>query len=141
MCNTGKTRRHLEKLYVTGQAGGGWNARQQSRLRGTTTEKTAINTVTITPGCGEHSTGGGGKANMKSGTANTTGGPGDFTTHNNVGPDAMTWASTWEMMNRKLEAFATRNTDSSDRGGSKSRKTFKKPKDSKMIQTDALILG
>ena len=34
------------------------------------------------------------------------------------------------MMNRTLEAFATRNTDSvtSDRGSGKSRKTFKKPK-------------
>ena len=68
---------------------------------------------------------------MKSGTANTRSGPGDSTTHNNVGPDAMTWASTWEMMNRTLEAFATRNTDSSDRGGNKSRKTFKKPKEVK----------
>ena len=75
--------------------------------------------------------GGGGKAIMKSGTANTTGGPGDSTTHNNVGPDVMTWASTWEMMNRTLEAFATRNTDSSDRGINKSRKTFKKPKEFK----------
>ena len=74
---------------------------------------------------------GGGKAIMKSGTANTTGGPGDSTTHNNVGPDVMTWASTWEMMNRRLEAFATRNTDSSDRGSNKSRKTFKKPKEFK----------
>ena len=70
----------------------------------------------------------GAKAIIKSGTANTTSGPGDSTTHNNVGPDAMTWASTWEMMNRTLEAFATRNTDSSDRGSNKSRKTFKKPK-------------
>ena len=68
----------------------------------------------------------GAKAIMKSGTANTTSGPGDSTTHNNVGPDVMTWASTWEMMNRTLEAFATRNTDSSDRGSNKSRKTFKK---------------
>ena len=74
---------------------------------------------------------GGGKAIMKSGTANTTSGPGDSTTHNNVGPDVMTWASTWEMMNRTLEAFATRNTDSSDRGSNKSRKTFKKPKEFK----------
>ena len=68
---------------------------------------------------------------MKSGTANTTSGPGDSTTNNNVGPDAMTWASTWEMMNRTLEAFATRNTDSSERGGGKSRETFKKPKEFK----------
>ena len=48
-----------------------------------------------------------------------------------VGPDAMTWASTWEMMNRTLKAFASRNTDSSERGGGKSRKTFKKPKEFK----------
>ena len=40
---------------------------------------------------------------MKSGTANTTSGPGDSTTHNDVGPDVMTWASTWEMVNRTLE--------------------------------------
>ena len=68
---------------------------------------------------------------MKSGTANTTSGPGDSTTYNNAGPDAMTWASTWEMMNITLEAFATRNTESSERGGGKSRKTFKKPKEFK----------
>ena len=68
---------------------------------------------------------------MKSGTANLTSGPGDSTTYNNVGPDAMTWASTWEMMNRTLEAFATRNTDSSERGGCKSRKIFKTPKEFK----------
>ena len=43
----------------------------------------------------------------------------------------MMWASTWEMMNKTLEAFAPRNTDSSDRGGGKSRKTFKKPKEFK----------
>ena len=41
----------------------------------------------------------------------------------------MTCASTWEMTNRTLEAFAKRNTDSSERGGGKSRKTFKKPKE------------
>ena len=35
------------------------------------------------------------------------------------------------MMNRTLEAIATRNTDSSERGGGKSRKTFKKPKETK----------
>ena len=71
------------------------------------------------------------KTIMKNGTANTTSGPGDSTAHSNPGPDAMTWASTWEMMNRTLEAFATRNTDSSDRGWGKSRKTFKKPKEFK----------
>ena len=68
---------------------------------------------------------------MKSATANTTSGPGDSMTHNNVGPDVMTWASTWETMNRTLEAFTTRNTDSGDRGSNKSRKTFKKPKEFK----------
>ena len=34
-------------------------------------------------------------------------------------------------MNRTVEAFATRNTDSSDRGSGKSIKTFKKPKEIK----------
>ena len=38
------------------------------------------------------------------------------------------------MTNRTLEAFAKRNTDSSDRGSSKSRKTFKKPNE---IQDDS----
>ena len=73
----------------------------------------------------------GARAIVKNGTVNTTSDPGDSTTQNNVAPDAMTWANTWEMMNRTLEAFATRNTDSSDRGGNKSRKTFKKPKEFK----------
>ena len=71
------------------------------------------------------------KTIMKSGTSNTTTGPGDSTANSNAGPDAMTWANTWEMMNRTLEAFATRNTDSSDRREGKSRKTFKKPKEFK----------
>ena len=71
------------------------------------------------------------KTIMKSGTSNTTSGPGDSTASSNAGPDAMTWASTWEMMNRTLEAFATRNTNSSDRRDGKSRKTFKKPKEFK----------
>ena len=71
------------------------------------------------------------KTIMKNGTSNTTSGQGDSTANSNASPDAMTWASNWEMMNRTLEAFATRNTDSSDRGGGKSRKTFKKPKEFK----------
>ena len=71
------------------------------------------------------------KTIMKNGTSNTTTGPGDSTANSNTGPDAMTWASTWEMMNRTLEAFATTNTDSSDRREGKSRKTFKKPKEFK----------
>ena len=68
---------------------------------------------------------------MKGGTSNSTNGPGDPTTSTNGEPDAMAWANTWEMMNRTLEAFATRNTDSCERGGGKSRKTFKKPKETK----------
>ena len=75
--------------------------------------------------------GGGGKTIIKSEASTTTNGPGDSTTSNNVGPDAVTWASTWETMNRTFEAFATRNTDSSERGGGKSRKTFKKSKEFK----------
>ena len=68
---------------------------------------------------------------MKGGTSNTTNAREDSNSNNNVAPDAMTWASTWEMINRTLEAFATRKTDSSERGGGKSRKTFQKPKEFK----------
>ena len=71
------------------------------------------------------------KTIMKNGTSSTTTGPGDSTTNSNAGPDALTWANTWEMMNRTLEALATRNTDSNDRREGKSRKTFKKPKEFK----------
>ena len=71
------------------------------------------------------------KTIMKNGMSSTTTGPGDSTANSNAGPDAMTWANTWEMMNRTLEAFATRNTNSSDRRDGKSRKTFKKPKEFK----------
>ena len=46
------------------------------------------------PGRSEHRTRGG-QTIMKSETSNTTNGPGDSTTSNNVGPDAMTWVSTW----------------------------------------------
>ena len=99
-------------------------ARQQSRFCGTTTEQAGV--YTVTPGCSEQRTRGA-KTIMKSGTSYTTNGPGDSTTSNNVGPDDMTWANTCEMMNRTMEAFATRNTDSSGRGGGKSKKTFKKP--------------
>ena len=81
------------------------------------------NTVSIAPTAD--------KTITKSGNSNTTSGPGDSTASSNAGPDAMTWASTWEMMNRTLEAFATRNTNSSDRRDGKSRKTFKKPKEFK----------
>ena len=66
---------------------------------------------------------------MKGGTSNTTSAPEDSSTNTNIAPDAMTWASTWEMMNRTLEAFATRNSGSNERGSGKSRKTFKKPKE------------
>ena len=68
---------------------------------------------------------------MKGGSSNTTNAPEVSSTNTNVVPDAMTYVSTWEMMNRTLEAFATRNTDSSDRGSGKSSETFKKPKEFK----------
>ena len=68
---------------------------------------------------------------MNVGTTNSTNAPGVSSRNTNVAPDAITWASTWEMMNRTLEAFATGNTDSSERGSGESRKTFKKPKEFK----------
>ena len=68
----------------------------------------------------------GSKTTMKGGTSNSTNAPG---------------ASNWEILNRKFEAFATKNTDSSDRGISKSRKTFKKSKEFKATQMAALTPG
>ena len=83
----------------------------------------------------------GSKTTMKDGTSNSTNAPGGPSTHTSVTPDTMTWASTWEIMNRKFEAFATRNTGSSDRGIGKSRKTFKKSKEFKATQMAALTPG
>ena len=65
---------------------------------------------------------------MNLGASNSTRTSEDSGSHKGAQPDAMTWASTWEMMNRTLEAFATINTDSSDIGSGESGKTFKKPK-------------
>ena len=68
----------------------------------------------------------GSNTNMKGGISNSTSAPGDSSTHKSVTPDAMRWASTWEMMNKTLEAFATKKTGSSDRGSGKFSKAFKK---------------
>ena len=68
---------------------------------------------------------------MKGGASNSTLIPEDSNIHTSITPDAITWASAWEKMNRTLEAIVTKNTESSDRGGGKSRKTFKKPKEFK----------
>ena len=89
-------------------------------------ESTPLPRIAFSTGAGES------KTIMKGGTSNSTNAPGDSSTHANVAPDAMTWASTWEMTKKTLEAFATRNTESSDRSG-KSRKTFKKPKEFKDV--------
>ena len=79
---------------------------------------------------------------VKGGTPNATNGSRYSTSSNNVGPDAMTWAITWEMMNRTLEAFAIRNTDSSERGGGKSRKKPSRNRRClKMTQMDASTHG
>ena len=71
---------------------------------------------------------GGIRTAKKVGVSNVTRTTEDSGSHTDVRPDAMMGANTLEMMNRTLESFATRNTDSSDRGSGKSRKTFKKPK-------------
>ena len=63
---------------------------------------------------------------MKVGVSKSTRTTEDSGSHTGVQPDAMTSGNTWEKMNRTLEASATRNTDSNDRGSGKSRKTFKK---------------
>ena len=71
------------------------------------------------------------KTATNGGVSNSTRIPRDSSAHTGITPDAMTWANIWDMMNRTLEAFASRNTESSDRGGGKSRKTSKKPNEFK----------
>ena len=63
---------------------------------------------------------------MKVGASNSTRTTEESVSYTGVQSDAMTWANTWETMNRTLKAFATRNTDSRDRGSGKSRKNFQK---------------
>ena len=84
---------------------------------------------------------GGIRTAMKMGVSNSTRTKEVSGSRTGLKPDAMTWANTWELMNRTLEAFATRNTDSSDRGSGKSRKSFKNLRNSKKIQMVALIHG
>ena len=59
------------------------------------------------------------KTATKGGLSNSSMIPSDSGTHRSVTPDAMTWANTWEMMNKHLwqmfvflgtQAIATRNT-------------------------------
>ena len=76
------------------------------------------------------------KTATKGGVPNSTRIPTDLGAHTSVTLDAMTWVNTWEMMNRTLEVFAKRNNESSDRGGGKSRKAFKKPKEFKDYSDD-----
>ena len=80
------------------------------------------------------------KTTMKGGTSTATNAPGDSRTQTSVTLDAMTWASTWETMNRTLQAFPTSNADSSDRGKN-FRKNFKKPRKLKTTRKAALTPG
>ena len=70
-------------------------------------------------------------------------GPGDSTANSNAGPDAMTWASTWEMMNRTLEAFASpRGTLTRAIGETeKQEKLSRSQRNSKTTPMDASTLG
>ena len=81
--------------------------------------------------------GGGGKLIIKSGTSATTNCPGDSTTSNKVGPDAMTWTSTWEMRKRSLRETLTRVKEEVANPGKPSRSQ----KILRTTQTDASTLG
>ena len=52
-----------------------------------------------------------GGTRMNVGASNSTRTSEDSGSHTGVQTDAMSWASTWERMNRTREAFETRNTD------------------------------
>ena len=51
-----------------------------------------------------------GKAATKGSASKSTRVPRESNVHASVAPDAMTWANTWQTMNRTVEAFVTRNT-------------------------------
>ena len=78
---------------------------------------------------------------MKSGTANTTSAPGDSTTNNNVGPDAMTWAGTWEMINRTLRPSPRRTPTRVKEEMANPGKPSRSRNNSKMIQMGASTHG
>ena len=84
---------------------------------------------------------GGIRTAMKMAASDSTRTTEDSGSHAGVQPDAMTWAKTWEIMKKTLEAIETRKTDSSDRGSGKSQKTVKNLRKSKTTQMVAFIHG
>ena len=66
--------------------------------------------------------------------SNSTIVPRESNVHANVALDAMTLATTWKMMSRTLEAFATSNTESSERRGDKSKRPSKNQNSYKMTR-------
>ena len=75
------------------------------------------------------------------GASNSTRTSEDSRTHASVPSDAMTWASTWEMMKRTLETFATRNKTQLTEAVANPGKPSKNPKISRTIQMVALTPG
>ena len=78
---------------------------------------------------------------MKVGVSNTARTKEDSGPSIVVQPDAMTWASTWEMMNKTLESFATRNTDFKRQIVANLEIPSKNLRNSRTIQMVALIHG
>ena len=105
-----------DKLVV--EAGTRGNSVEPQRKKRVSTPITRIDSTMASGGI---------RSAMKVGVSNSARTIEDSGSPTSAQPNAKTWANTWEMMNRTLEAFATMNTDSSDRGSGKSRKNFKKP--------------
>ena len=78
---------------------------------------------------------------MNEGPSNSARTSDDSRTHAGVPPDAMTWDSTWEMMNRTLEAFATRIKNQVTEAVANPEKLSKNLRRSRTIKMVALTPG
>ena len=132
LCNTIEVGCTFEKLYCSGENSKADKAEEQPGTRVDFVEpQRKKHQSTSLPRINNSIASGMTKPVTRGESSNTTRISRDSSAHTSITPDAMTWASTWEKMNRTLEALATRNTDSTYRGGGKSRKTFSKPKEFK----------
>ena len=124
VCHLIEIRHAPEKLYCSRENKTGQN-RKEDRIKGglcgtirKKQESTSLPLIKNNIGSGMS------KLATKRGVSNTTRIPRESSAHMSVTTGAMTWANNGEIINRALEAFATRNTESGNKGGGKKKKTF-----------------
>ena len=137
LCHTIEIGCTLEKLYCSREKGTrqkrkdnrnkGWFVEPQRKKQ----ESTPLPLINNSIGSGMT------KTAIKGGVSSSAGIPRDSGAHTSVTSDVMVWANTWEMISRTLEAFATRNTESSNSKEGKSKKPSRSRRNSKMTRTVA----